>query len=165
MIVNRRARRDYRILSDEYEAGMALSGAEVKGLREGRGSLNEAFVRIKAGEVWVYNLVIPKYGPADPREYDPARPRKLLLHREEILAVEKKMGGRNLTLVPLKCYTRGRYVKLRLGLGEGRKKYEKKELKKRQDIERETARTLKWGRIDSTEAHLDKRQADFDSKS
>lgn len=142
MIINRRARRDYRI-GDEYEAGMVLSGAEVKGLREGRGSLNEAFVRVKDGEVWVYNLVIPKYGPADPREYDPAKPRKLLLHREEILALEKKMEGRNLTLVPLKCYTRGRYVKLRLGLGQGRKKYEKKELVKRRDLSRELARTLK----------------------
>lgn len=144
MIINRRARRDYRI-GDEYEAGMVLSGAEVKGLREGRGSLNQAFVRVKDGEVWVYNLVIPKYGPADPREYDPAKPRKLLLHREEILALEKKMEGRNLTLVPLKCYTRGRYVKLRLGLGQGRKKYEKKELVKQRDIERETARALKMG--------------------
>lgn len=144
MIINRRARRDYRI-GDEYEAGMVLSGAEVKGLREGRGSLSKAFVRVKDGEVWVYNLVIPKYGPADPREYDPAKPRKLLLHRQEILALEKKMEGRNLTLVPLKCYTRGRYVKLRLGLGQGRKKYEKKELVKQRDIERETARALKMG--------------------
>lgn len=148
MIINRRARRDYRI-GDEYEAGMALSGAEVKGLREGRGSLNEAFVRVKDGEVWVYNLVIPKYGPVDPRGYDPARPRKLLLHREEILALEKRMEGRNLTLVPLKCYTRGRYVKLRLGLGQGRKKYEKKELVKQRDLSRELARTLKHKSVNS----------------
>ena len=142
MIVNRKARRDYRLLED-YEAGMVLSGAEVKGLREGRGSLSEAFVRVKDGEVWLYNLVIPKYGPVDPRGYDPAKPRKLLMHRKEILALEKKMEGRNLTLVPLECYTKGRYVKLKIGLGQGRKKYEKKELIKRRDIERETARTLK----------------------
>lgn len=142
MMVNRRARRDYRVL-EEYEAGMVLSGAEVKSLRQGRGNLTGAFARIKDGEVWVHNLVIPKYLGADSREYASSRPRKLLLHRREILALEKKMEGRNLTLVPLKCYTRGQYLKLKLGLARGRKQYEKKELKKRQDLERETARVLK----------------------
>ncbi len=141
-VVNRRARRDYDIL-EEYEAGVVLSGGEVKSLREGRGSLAEAFVRVKEGEVWIYNLVIPAYVHADRQGYDPGRARKLLLHRKEILALEKKMEGRNLTLVPLRCYTRGRYVKLKLGLGRGRRRYEKRELVKRRDMERELARTLK----------------------
>ena len=142
VITNRRARRDYDFL-EEIEAGMMLAGAEVKSLREGRGSLSEAFVKLKGGEAWVYNLMIPAYSHAGGGDYDPARARKLLLHRKEILALLKKMEGRNLTLVPLRCYTKGRFVKLRLGLGKGRKKYEKRELVKRRDIARETARELK----------------------
>lgn len=141
-IINRRARRDYDLL-EEIEAGMVLSGAEVKSLREGRGSLSEAFVKLKEGEAWVYNLVIPAYSHAGGGDDDLAKARKLLLHRREILALLKKMEGRNLTLIPLKCYTKGRFVKLRLGLGKGRKKYEKRELVKRRDLARETARELK----------------------
>lgn len=142
LIVNRRAKRDYQIL-EECEAGVMLSGGEVKMLREGRGTLNEAFVKLKDGEVWLYNLVIPAYANSDSRGYDPSRGRKLLLHGQEILAFQKKVEGKNLTLVPLACYTRGRYLKLRLGLGKGRKKYEKKELVKRRDLDREMARILK----------------------
>ena len=142
LIINRRARRDYDIL-ETYEAGVVLTGGEVKMLRGGRGSLNEAFVRIRDGEAWVHNLAIPAYPHASHEGYDPGGPRKLLMHGREILAIQKRMEGRNLTLVPLKCYTKARYVKLSLGLGRGRKQYEKRELKKRQDIERETARALK----------------------
>lgn len=141
-IVNRRARYNYKIL-EELEAGIVLTGAEVKSLRQGKGSLERAFARVKDGEVWLYNFVIPHYKHADPRQYDPTRPRKLLLHRREILALEQKMKGENLTIVPLVCYTTGRFVKVKIGLGKGKRKFEKREAKKRRDLEREAERELK----------------------
>ncbi|MCH7951600.1 SsrA-binding protein SmpB [Patescibacteria group bacterium] len=141
-IVNRRAKHDYQII-DEIEAGVALTGAEVKSLREGRGSLIGSFVRIKDGEAWLHNFVVPAYRHADARGYDPARSKKLLLHKKEILALSHKMEGKRLALVPLACYMSGRFVKVKLGLGRGKKKYEKREAKRRLDLEREAARALK----------------------
>lgn len=141
-IVNRKARHNYQIF-DDIEVGIMLSGAEVKSLREGRGSLDESFARIKDGEAWLYNFVVPVYRHADVRGYDPARPKKMLLHKKEILALSHKMMGKNLTLVPLVCYTTGRFVKIKLGLGKGKKEYEKREAKKKKDLERETERVLK----------------------
>lgn len=141
-IVNKKAKRDYRI-TDEFEAGIVLTGAEVKSLRQGRGRLSEAFARIKNEEVWLYNFLIPAYKHADMRNYNPTRPRKLLLHKKEIVSLFHKMEGKNLTLVPLVCYTTGRFVKVKMGLGKGKKEYEKREDIKRRDLEREMARTLK----------------------
>lgn len=144
-IINRRAKHLYHIFED-IEAGVVLTGAEVKSLREERGTLVESFARIKDGEVWLYNFVIPAYRHADIRGYDPSRPKKLLLHGREILALSQKMQGKRLTLVPLSCYIKGRFVKVKLGLGKGKKQYEKREDKRRRDLEREVARTLKGDR-------------------
>ncbi len=141
-IVNRRAGYLYHIL-EEAEAGIVLTGAEVKSLRLGRGSLEEAFARMKEGEVWLHNFLILPYQHADSRDYDPARTRKLLLHRKEILSLTHKMEGKNLTLIPLACYTTGRFMKVKLGIGRGKKVYEKREAKKRADLEREVRRELK----------------------
>jgi SsrA-binding protein len=141
-IVNRRARYKYKILED-IEAGIVLSGAEVKSLREGRGSLKESFARIKDGEVWLYNFVIPPYKHADIRGYDPARPRKLLLHKKQILSLFHTIAGKNLTLIPLVCYTTGRFVKVKIGLGKGKREYEKRGMKKKREVEREVARAMK----------------------
>jgi len=141
-IVNRKARYRYQIL-DEIEAGIALTGSEVKSLREGRGSLLEAFSRIKDGEVWLHNFVIPLYSHASPSGYDPARPRKLLLHKNEILALSQKMSSGGLGLVPLACYFSQGFVKVRLGLARGMKQYEKRETIKRREQEREAARAIK----------------------
>lgn len=141
-IVNRRAKHEYQIL-DEYEAGIVLSGAEVKSLREGRGSLVESFARIRDNEAWLYNFNIPKYKHTDKRGYDPQRTRKLLLKKHEIVSLEHRMAGTKLTLVPLACYTTGRFLKVKLGLGKGRKQYEKREVKKKRDIEKQVARILK----------------------
>lgn len=141
-IVNRKAQYRYQI-SDEIEAGLVLTGAEVKSLRQGRGSLLEAFARIKDGEVWLHNFVIPLYSHASPAGYDPARPRKLLLHRKEILALEQRMQSGGLALVPLACYMSRGFVKIKLGLGRGKKQYEKRETIKRREQEREAARAMK----------------------
>lgn len=141
-IVNRKARYRYQLI-EEMEAGIALSGAEVKSLREGRGSLLESFARIKDGEAWLYNFVIPAYSHADSTGYDPTRPRKLLLHKEQLLALQQKMEGGGLTLVPLSCYLTRGFVKVKLGLARGKRVYEKRQAIKRREQEREAARALK----------------------
>lgn len=140
---NRRARHDYAI-EETVEAGMVLTGPEVKSLRAGRASLGESFARVADGEVWLENLHIPPYSHADPRSYDPRRPRKLLLHRGEIERLIGKTQERGLTLVPLRIYfTRG-LAKVELGLGRGRRKYEKRqaiaEREHRREMERAVAR-------------------------
>lgn len=138
---NRRARHDYAI-EETFEAGMVLTGPEVKSLRAGRASLGEAYARVDGdgASVWVENLHIPPYEMADTRGYDPLRPRKLLLHEEEIRRLVGKTAERGLTLVPIKIYfTRG-LAKMELGLGRGRRKYEKRqaiaEREHRREIER-----------------------------
>jgi SsrA-binding protein len=138
---NRRARHDYAI-EETFEAGMVLTGPEVKSLRAGRAVLSDAFARVDpaGNSVWVENMHIPPYEMADTRRYDPKRPRKLLLHREEIRRLIGKTAERGLTLIPLKIYfTRG-LAKMELGLGRGRRKYEKRqaiaEREHRREIER-----------------------------
>lgn len=142
MILNKKARHDYEIV-DTVVAGVMLQGNEVKSLRQGRGSLRDAYVKIMNGEVVMVGGDIPQYSHAAMRNYDSRRTRKLLLNKKEILAIEKKMESKNLTLVPLKLFFRGRWVKLEIGLARGKKEYEKREAKKKKDVEREVERTLK----------------------
>src|SRR6266516_6101906 len=138
---NRRARHDYAI-EETFEAGMVLSGPEVKSLRGGRATLTDAYARVSPDgtALWVENLHIPPYEMADNRHYDPKRPRKLLLHRDEIARLIGKTAERGLTLVPLRIYfTRG-LAKMELGLGRGKRMYEKRasiaEREHRREIER-----------------------------
>lgn len=141
---NRRARHDYAI-EETFEAGIVLSGSEVKSLRAGRASLGEAFARVRDGEVWVENLHIPPYEHADTKSsYDPRRPRKLLLHRQEIERLIGKTQERGFTLVPLRLYfTRG-LAKLEVGLGRGKRRFEKRqaiaEREHRREMERAASR-------------------------
>jgi SsrA-binding protein len=141
-IQNKRARFDYQIL-EEVEAGLALTGAEVKTLKEGRGDISHAFVRIRDGEAWLIGANIPQYGHSSSQTYDPLRTRKVLLHKEEIISLGTKMSQANLTLVPVKVYNKGRLVKVRLALSKGKKQFEKKETTKRKDIQRQIERDLK----------------------
>jgi SsrA-binding protein len=136
---NRRARHDYAI-DETFEAGMVLTGPEVKSLRQGRASLADAYARVRGDEVWIEGMHIPPYEMSDTRRYDPIRPRKLLLHRTEIARLTGKTAERGLTLVPLKVYfTRG-MAKMELGLGRGKRQYEKRqtiaEREHRREIER-----------------------------
>jgi len=134
---NRRARHDYQI-DETFEAGLVLTGPEVKSLRSGRASLTDAYARVREGEVWIEGLHIPPYEMADQREYRPTRPRKLLLHRGEIERLAARTAERGLTLVPMKVYfTRGR-AKVELGLGRGTRDYEKR----RRIVEREQRREI-----------------------
>jgi SsrA-binding protein len=139
---NRRARHDYA-LEETFEVGMVLSGPEVKSLRGGRASLADAFARVRDGEVWIENLHIPPYEMADARRrYDPTRPRKLLLHRREIERLVGKTAEKGLTLVPLKIYfTRG-MAKMELGLGRGKRQFEKRDSIAEREHRRDVERTL-----------------------
>lgn len=141
-VLNRRARHDYQLL-EKIEAGISLAGPEVKSVREGKISLDEAFVRIKDGQAYLLNAHIHPYRFADIKNLDPRRTRKLLLHKKEILALEQKIKQKKLTIVPTACYTKGRRLKLEIALARGKKKYEKREAKRRKDLERETEQELK----------------------
>jgi SsrA-binding protein len=140
---NRRARHDYQI-EDTFEAGIVLTGAEVKSLRAGQTSLGEAYARVAAGEVWLENLHISPYSQASERSYDPRRSRKLLLRREEIDRLIGRTQERGLTLVPLRLYFRRGLAKIELGLGRGKRRYEKRraiaEREHRREMERAVAR-------------------------
>jgi SsrA-binding protein len=144
VVSNRRARHDYEIL-ERFEAGIALTGAEVKSLRGGRGSLAEAFARVRGGEVWLEGMHIPPYEQAaDKRTHDPTRTRKLLLHRKEIERLIGKTAERGLTLVPLRVYFTHGLAKVELGLGRGKRRFEKRqaiaEREHRREMERAAGR-------------------------
>jgi SsrA-binding protein len=141
-LVNKKARFEYEVM-DEIEAGMVLLGMEVKSLRLGRGSINEAFVRIIKDEAFLVNATIPGYQFADTREYDPKRSRKLLLKRKEIEFLKSKLDGANLTLIPIKIRERRNKYRLVVGLARGKKQYEKREGIKRRDLQREVEREIK----------------------
>ena len=140
-IVNRRARHDYQLF-ENFEAGIALTGSEVKSVKAGRCDLSSSFVRMKDGEAWLVGANIPRY-EAGSKDYDPIRTRKLLLHKGELLSLSTKMAQQNLTLVPTSLYTKGRLIKVRVALGKGKKQYEKRDAKRKKDVERDVAQALK----------------------
>jgi SsrA-binding protein len=135
---NRKARHDYEIL-DTLECGIALVGSEVKSLRSGRMSLDEAYGRVQGDEVWLFGCDIPEYEKANQLNHKPKRPRKLLLHRREILKFAAQALEKTLALVPLKMYFKNGRVKVLMGIGRGRKAHDKRDKLKadtaRRDIE------------------------------
>ena len=138
---NRRARHDYDI-EETLEAGLVLTGPEVKSLRAGRATLADAFGRVRDGEVWLEGMHIPPYEMADTRAYHPTRPRKVLLHRAEIERLTGKTAERGLALVPLKIYfTRG-LAKVELGLGKGKRRFEKRQALAEREHRREIERAV-----------------------
>ena len=141
-ILNRRARYDYHLLQ-KFEAGIALTGAEVKSAKQGHLNLTESFVRISDGQAWLTNAYINPYPYADNRDYDPQRSRKLLLHKSELLKLAQQTKGKNLTIVPVACYTKGHKVKLEIALARGKKKHDKREAKKRRAITKDVQQALK----------------------
>ncbi len=139
---NRKARHDYRI-EETYEAGLVLKGTEVKSLRRGSCSLKDGFALIKDGEVFLHNVYIAPYEAGSHYNPDPERPRKLLLHRQEIVRLSTKVKERGYTLVPLRIYFKNGLAKVELALGKGRAKYDKREKIKKREEEREMRRALK----------------------
>lgn len=146
MIENKNARREYAI-SDRLTAGLVLSGAEVKSLRAGRGSLKDAHAKFVNGELYLLGADISQYSHYAGKTYDAKRTRKLLLNKAEMLRLSKKMEGKVVTLVPLRLFFKGRWVKCEIGIGRGKKEYEKREDIKKRDQEREMARAMK-NRVD-----------------
>ena len=138
---NRRARHDYEIL-ERHEAGLVLTGSEVKSLRKGRASLSEAFARVRDGEVWLENMHIPPYAQGERRGYDPKRDRKLLLHRREIERLIGKTAERGLALVPLRVYFSHGLAKVELGLGRGKREFEKRQAIAEREHRREMQRAM-----------------------
>ena len=137
---NRRASHDYEIL-ERIEAGIRLTGSEVKSLRGGRASLAEAFARIRDGEAWLEGMHIPPYEQAmDKRTYDPIRPRKLLLHRKQIEQLIGKTAERGLSLVPLRIYFAHGLAKMELALARGKRRYEKRQAIAEREHQREILR-------------------------
>jgi len=144
VVSNRRARHDYEIL-ERYETGIVLTGAEVKSLRGGRGSLAEAYARVRGDEVWLEGMHIPPYEQAmDKSRWEPTRARKLLLHRKEIDRLIGTTAQKGLTLIPLRVYFAHGLAKVELGLGRGKRQFEKRqaiaEREHRREIEREAGR-------------------------
>lgn len=138
---NRKARHDYTIL-DTYEAGIALTGTEVKSLRSGRASLTDAFAQESGGEIWLYGMHIPEYTMGTWTNHPPRRPRKLLLHRGEINRLIGKLRESGMTLVPLSVYFVNGWAKVELGLARGKRAYDKRQDLARRDADREIQRAL-----------------------
>lgn len=141
-ITNKRAYHEY-FVHDSFEAGIALTGNEVKSLKEGRADLSGSFVRIKDNEAWLMGANIPLYTQSATHEYDPLRPKKLLLHKKEIVSLGIKSKQLNLTLIPISLYTKGRLIKVQIALAKGKKNYEKRDVKRKKDIEMDIKRALK----------------------
>ena len=139
---NKKAYHDYFIL-DKYEAGIVLSGTEVKSLRLGKCSIKEAFVRIENGEVFVHGMHISPYEKGNIFNKDPLRVRKLLLNRSEINKIQGKIKEQGMTVMPLKIYFSGSLVKVEIGLAKGKKQYDKREDIAKKDQKREAQRDFK----------------------
>jgi len=140
-IFNRRAKRDYELLT-KLEVGIVLTGAEVKSVKEGRIRLEEAFVKVKDGQMFLLNAHISPYRLADNRDYDPQADRKLLLHKRQINKLVQQLE-KGLTIIPISCYNKGRNLKIEIALARGKKMFDKRETIKKRDWQRQQQRTLK----------------------
>lgn len=140
--VNRRARREY-FIDESFEAGMVLLGSEVKSLRDGRANLADSYARVDKGQVYLVNSHISPYPAANMFNHEPTRPRKLLLHKREIMRLTGKVKERGLTLIPLKLYFKDGRAKVELGLARGKKLYDKRATVKEKMVRREMERSMK----------------------
>lgn len=139
---NRKAFHNF-IIEEAMEAGMALTGTEIKSIREGRVSLGDAYVRPENGELWLLNAHIARYEPGSYMSHETKRPRKLLLHRKQIDGLASEVAEKGLTLVPTKLYLKDSRAKVAIALAKGKKLYDKRETIARREAERELGRTLK----------------------
>jgi SsrA-binding protein len=141
-VENRRARHEYHIL-ESVEAGLVLTGTEVKSVRAGGVSLSEAYARFRDGEAWLVGMHVPPYRAGSFSNAEPNRPRKLLLHKEQIAQLQSRVAEKGLTIVPLRLYfTRGK-AKVQLGVARGKKLWDKRADAAKRDVEREIARHVR----------------------
>jgi SsrA-binding protein len=139
---NRKARHDYHLL-ETFEAGLALLGTEVKAMREGRANLRDSYCRIEGGEAFLLGAHVGQYSHGGYASHDPLRPRKLLLHQEELRKLVGKTTEKGLTIVPLRMYFKHGRAKVAIALAKGKKSYDKRETIKRREAERETRAAVK----------------------
>jgi SsrA-binding protein len=139
---NRKAYHNY-IVQDSIEAGIALTGTEIKSIREGRVNLVDAYIRPEKGELWLMNAHIARYEAGSYMSHDPLRPRKLLLHRKEIINLESKVAEKGLTLVPVRLYLKDSRAKVAIAPAKGKRMYDKRESIMRHENEREMGRATK----------------------
>ena len=142
LAANRAAFHNYHI-SDKYEAGIALSGTEVKSVLGGRVQLKESYVAVRDGEAWLFNAHISPYSHGNRENHEPLRTRKLLLHRKEIGRLEEASVKDGMTLVPTRVYMKNGRIKLEVGVARGKKLYDKRETEMRRTVEKETRAQLK----------------------
>lgn len=142
--VNRKAYHDYHILKS-LEAGIVLTGTEIKSIRAGRVNIRDAYARPEGGELWLYNSHIAAYQPGSYHNHEPNRPRKLLLHRRQIDELIGLVTRKGLTVVPLKLYIKRGIAKVELGVAKGKKLHDKREAMVRREMQREMGRVLRKG--------------------
>lgn len=142
-ILNRKARYDYEIL-DKFEAGIVLTGTEIKSIRKGSANLKDSYAIIKNGEAFLLNMYISEYKEGNKFNHDETRTRKLLLHKNEINKINDKISIKGLTLVPVKLYFSNGKAKIELAVARGKHTYDKKETIKQRDIDREMKKSLKF---------------------
>jgi SsrA-binding protein len=147
---NRKAMRDF-VVEERLEAGLVLTGSEIKSIRGGRASLIDSYAAIEGGEAWVYGMNISPYVQASHFGHEPTRVRKLLLHKDEIKRLTGKIAERGYTLVPVKLYIKDGKAKLELGLARGRRLYDKRRVLAERDANREIARAQRRGTRGATE--------------
>jgi SsrA-binding protein len=138
---NRKARHDYHI-DDTFEAGMTLTGTEIKSIRAGRVSLRDSFAVVKEGELWLMNAHIAPYDQGTYANHEPRRPRKLLMHRREINRIAGQLQEKGFTLVPLRLYLKNNLAKVELGLARGKKQYDKRAALRQKETRREIDRAV-----------------------
>lgn len=141
-IINRKARFDYEII-ETYEAGIVLTGTEIKSIRKGSANLKDSYAIIKNNEIFILNMHISEYDKGNIFNHNETRTRKLLMHKKEILKLRDKIDQQGFTLIPLKLYFKGNKAKIEIGLARGKKNYDKREAIKKKDIERDVAKQLK----------------------
>jgi SsrA-binding protein len=139
---NRRAFHDY-VIDEQFEAGLVLTGTEVKSLRAGKANLRDGFVRVDGNEVWLENVHISPYTQGGYVNHEPMRPRKLLLHRREIASLIGKVRQKGYTLIPLRMYFAGNHAKVELGLARGKRQYDKRAALAEADAKREMERAVR----------------------
>jgi SsrA-binding protein len=140
--VNKKAYHDYHIL-ESYEAGIVLKGSEIKSIREGRVNIRDSYARPGKGELWLYNSHIAAYQAASNDTHQPERPRKLLLHHKQIAELAAQSDQKGLTLVPLRLYIKNGIAKLELGIGRGKRQFDKRAVLAKRETDREVERAMK----------------------
>ncbi|WCK54110.1 SsrA-binding protein SmpB [Aneurinibacillus sp. Ricciae_BoGa-3] len=139
---NKKARHDY-FIEETYEAGIVLTGTEIKSIRAGKANLKDSYCSIRNGEISVLNLHISPYEQGNRYNHDPLRPRKLLLHKDEINKLFGHMKVKGMSLIPLRLYLKGGFCKIEIGLAKGKKNYDKRETIKQKDAQRDIQRALR----------------------